>query len=109
MLTSKPKILTFHLLSNPAILSKLRAELKQALPDVNALPSIKDMEQLPYLSAVISEGLRISMGLSRRQVRISPDEKMLFHDGDREWDIPAGVSASVISSVLESSSEVQKY
>lgn len=100
LLTSGLKTLTFHLLSNPAILSKLRAELKQALPDANASPSIKDMEQLPYLGAVISEGLRISMGLSKRQTRISPDEKMLFHDGNKQWYIPAGVSASAISSVL---------
>ena len=54
----RPKVLTFHLLSNRAILSKLRTDLGLALPDANAYPSLKDMEQLPYLSAVISEGLR---------------------------------------------------
>ena len=96
----RPKVLTFHLLSNRAVLSKLRAELGLALPDANAYPSLKDMEQLPYLSAVISEGLRISMGTANRQTRLCPNKSMVFDDGNRQWHIPAGVSASVMSPIL---------
>ncbi len=41
--------LTYHLLSNPNILRRLKAELVKAMPDPNAsLPAIK-LEQLPYL------------------------------------------------------------
>ena len=88
------KVLTFHLFSNRAALSKVRAELSQTLPDASAFPSTKDMEQLPYPSAVISEGLRISLGTAHRQTRVSPDEVMVFDDGRKQWHIPAGVSAS---------------
>jgi hypothetical protein len=88
-------VLTFHLLSNPDKLKKLRAELEKAIPDVSApLPPIKDLEQLPYLTAVVSEGLRLGMGTSNRQERVAPDEAMRFNDGKKEWVVPPGVCRS---------------
>ena len=83
--------MTVHLLSNPPVLAKLRAELTAALPDVSAPLVIKDIEQLPYLSAVITEGLRLAIGTSQRQTRISPNEVMTFNDGKKKWHIPPGV------------------
>lgn len=88
--------MTFYLLSTPRVLSKLRAELKEALPDASSSPSIRSMEQLPYLSAVILEGLRISMGTSNRQTRISPDEVMVYNNGKKQWRIPAGVREHIL-------------
>jgi cytochrome P450 len=83
--------MTVHLLSTPRVLSKLRTELTAALPDVTTTLSIKDTEQLPYLSAVITEGLRLAMGTSQRQTRIS-HEVMTYNDGKKQWHIPPGVS-----------------
>ena len=85
--------MTVHLLTTPRVLGKLRAELTAALPDVSTPPRIKDIEQLPYLSAVITEGLRLAIGTSQRQTRISPSEIMTYSDGDSEkqWHIPPGV------------------
>jgi len=83
--------MTFYLLSAPNVLSKLRSELKVALPDTTTHPSIKEMEQLACLSAVILEGLRLSMGTSNRQTRMNPDSEMAFHDGKKEWRIPRNV------------------
>ncbi len=85
--------MTVHLLSTPRVLSKLRAELNAALPDVTATLSIKNTEQLPYLSAVITEGLRLAMGTSQRQTRISHDV-MMYNDGKKQWHIPPGVSGT---------------
>ena len=87
--------MTVHLLSNPLVLAKLRAELTVALPDVDAPLSIKDIEQLPYLSAVITEGLRLALGTSQRQTRISPNDIMTFNDGKKKWLIPPGVRLSL--------------
>lgn len=84
--------MTVHLLSTPRVLAKLRTELQAALPDVSAPLSIRDIEQLPYLSAVITEGLRLAMGTSQRQTRISPTDVMTFNDGKKQWHIPPGVS-----------------
>ncbi|KAK0637582.1 Cytochrome P450 monooxygenase yanH [Lasiodiplodia hormozganensis] len=85
----------YYLLSQPPTLAKLQAELAQAIPDPATIPAWHALEQLPYLSATIAEGLRLSYGLATRLARISPDEPMRFHssDGAREVDvlIPAGV------------------
>ena len=81
-----------YLLSTPRVLGRLRAELKEAIPDPAKPASIRDIEQLPYLDAVVTEGLRLAMGTSRRQTRISPSNVMVFHDGEKTWHIPPGVS-----------------
>lgn len=73
-------VLTYHVLSNPAILTKLREEMK----DKNGW---KELEQLPYLTAVIHEGLRLSYGTTTHLQRIAPDQVLKFND----WEIPPGV------------------
>ena len=83
--------MTVHLLTNPKVVKKLRAELNSALPDVSAPLSINKIEQLPYLTAVILEGFRLALGTSQRQTRIAR-EVMTYNDGKRKWHIPAGVS-----------------
>ena len=83
--------MTVHILLNPSILAKLRNELKAARPDVSAPLSMKDTEQLPYLSAVVAEGLRLAVGTSQRQTRINPNDVMVFNDGKKSWKIPPGV------------------
>jgi cytochrome P450 len=84
-------VITFHLLSNPAILQKLRTELEQAIPDPDNMVPLEKLEQLPYLCAIIQEGLRLSYGLSTRLPRVSPVDVMVFNDGQRDWNIPPGV------------------
>lgn len=63
-------IILYHLLANPEILKKLRAEL--ALIPMPA--SWIQLEQLPYLSAVIEEGNRLSFGVTARTARISREQ-----------------------------------
>ncbi|TGO54960.1 hypothetical protein BCON_0099g00200 [Botryotinia convoluta] len=60
-------IVFYHLISNSAILAKLRKELK-SLPD-NV--TWTQLEQFPYLSAVIEEGNRLAFGVTARTARIS--------------------------------------
>ncbi|BCR99312.1 cytochrome P450 [Aspergillus luchuensis] len=60
-------IIFYHLLANPTVLEKLRRELR-AVP----IPSSwTQLEQLPYLSAVIEEGNRLSFGVTARSARIA--------------------------------------
>ncbi|KAF2494452.1 oxoglutarate/iron-dependent oxygenase [Lophium mytilinum] len=63
--------ITFYLLSQPAQLRKLKNELALAIPDPSRLPTLTALEQLPYLTAVIKEGLRTSSGISTRLQRIA--------------------------------------
>ena len=82
----------YHILANPGIHSKLKAELEQAMPNGH-LPSLNKLEQLPYLSAVVQEGYRISYGVTHRLQRVSPDAALLYHD----YVIPAGTPVGMTS------------
>jgi cytochrome P450 len=72
--------ITFHLLSNPPILRKLREELEKAIPDKDdrQFPGFNQVEQLPYLSAVIQEGLRLHPPVTTRQQRVAPSEDLVY-------------------------------
>ncbi|TVY35182.1 Cyrochrome P450 monooxygenase [Lachnellula subtilissima] len=87
-------VITFHLLSNPTILERLRKELEEAIPDLNKLVP------LPYLTACIQEGLRLSYGLSTRLPRVSPVDLMVFNDGKKDWHIPRGTPTSMTSYLI---------
>lgn len=82
---------SYHIINNPPILKKLRAELEEAIPDPAAQPDLVYLERLPYLSACIQEGIRLSYGVSSRNPRISPDKPTRYKD----WVIPAGTPVSM--------------
>lgn len=66
-------VATFHLLAAPARLARLRAALAPHVPDARALPAGADLEaRVPYLAAVVLEGLRLSYGVSARTAREPP-------------------------------------
>lgn len=95
-------VTTYYLLSQPPTLSKLLSELSHAMPDPAAIPSWHSLEQLPYLSATVAEGLRLSYGLATRLARISPDEALRFRSADGAVDavippgVPVGMSAVLV-------------
>lgn len=60
-------VLIYHILSNRSILDKLRSELS-GVPEP---ASWTQLEQLPYLSAVIEEANRLSFGVTARLARIA--------------------------------------
>ena len=78
--------LIFYLLDTPGAYGKLKAELCSIAsnPD-NFLPSWSQLEQLPYFSAIIQEGLRLSPGIGCRSPRVAHSD--LYYNG---WIIPAG-------------------
>ena len=73
----------YYLTTNTSCLEKLKAELDSAMPDPSNLSSWSQLEQLPYLSAVIQEGLRISYGITTRLPRVA-NEVLTYND----WTIP---------------------
>ncbi|KAI0194578.1 putative cytochrome P450 [Astrocystis sublimbata] len=83
---------TFHILWNPAIESRLVTELVQAMPDPTS-PTLPwaQLERLPFLTAVILEGLRLSFGSVQRLPRVSRQADIQF----RSWRIPAGSAVSM--------------
>ena len=73
------RIFTYWIYSTPVILSKLRAELA---PDRDASHleswNLKRLEQLPYLTAVIMEGIRFNPGNVTGQARIAADRELVY-------------------------------
>jgi cytochrome P450 len=74
-------VITYHLLTKPAMLVKLKAEVNQAVDSSGQLPPWVVLGRLPYLGALIYEGLRLSYGLASRTSRIASGED-LFYRGD---------------------------
>ena len=87
----------FHLLSNTEILSRLRDELRGAMPNPDDIPALADLEALPYLRAVVKEAFRYGVGTSGRLPRVAPDEALFCRDGASglEWRLPPGCVVSM--------------
>lgn len=90
------KTTTYHILANPEIHARLKAELKEAMPNPAVIPPLARLETLPYLHAIVQEGHRFSHGVVGRLQRISPDAQLQYKD----WSIPAGTPVSM-SAILQ--------
>ncbi|MCJ1389938.1 hypothetical protein MMC18_002796 [Xylographa bjoerkii] len=95
-------VATYHLLSNPTILSTLKAELRAALPSSSSPAPLSLLEQLPYLTAIIQEALRLSYGVSSRLARVSPSLPLVFTDSltGKTWSIPPGTPVGMTSTLI---------
>jgi cytochrome P450 len=99
----------YHLLAQPDTLRKLKAELESAIPEPSSLPSLSTLENLPYLSAVLAEGLRLSNGVSSRLQRISPNLPLTFTDATshakspKVYTIPPGTPCSMTGLLIHTS------
>lgn len=90
------KRISFYILANPSILRKVKEELRSVMPSDGSLPPVSQLEQLPYLSAVVSEGYRKSYGVVQRLPRVSPDAPLHF----KTWVIPAGTPVGMTSLLI---------
>ncbi|THU96866.1 cytochrome P450 [Dendrothele bispora CBS 962.96] len=80
----------FHVHSDADILRRLRKELKDVWPDVNTKISYETLEKLPYLTAVIKESLRLSIGVPVGLLReIQPTSVQIMG-----YEIPRGTIVS---------------
>ncbi|OJD36070.1 cytochrome p450 [Diplodia corticola] len=117
----------YHLLANPSKLSRLRSELAPLyLPNPNPNPSSPNssspspseppppptwtrLERLPYLSAVLAEGLRLSYGVSHRLPRLSPDAPLRVVPGgapEAVATIPPGTPVSMTQMFLHDDASI---
>jgi cytochrome P450 len=88
-------VIVFYLLKDPTKLQRLTDELRKANPTTSI-----ELEQLPYLNAVVQEGLRLSYGVSHRLPRIATDETLTFVDRGKTWFIPPGVGFGTLFCLL---------
>ncbi|KAI0139140.1 putative cytochrome P450 [Hypoxylon sp. NC0597] len=99
-------VIFFYVLNDRNVYDQLMVELEGAIPNPTSRPSWNDLEKLPYLNACISEGLRLSYGVSSRLQRISPDGPMRYRPSDAvsasrsEYVIPPGIPVGMTSVLL---------
>ncbi|KAG7439845.1 cytochrome P450 [Guyanagaster necrorhizus] len=75
----------FHILTDPSMRTKLVAELKAAWPEKGLRMSYDSLEKLPYLTGVVKESLRMSIGVPVSLPRV------LCADTDIDgYSVPAG-------------------
>ncbi|KAJ3525293.1 hypothetical protein NMY22_g10639 [Coprinellus aureogranulatus] len=70
-------VAVFHILSNRDIEKRLRRELQEAWPNVDAPMPVEKLEKLPYLTAVIQEALRLGYGVVSPMPRIATYTKAI--------------------------------
>lgn len=78
-----------HLARQPVLWRQLQEELRPLVntsPD--ARPSLGDLSRLPFLSAVVKEGLRLSCPIRGHMPRVVPAGGWTY----RDFHFPAGVS-----------------
>ncbi|KAJ5613912.1 cytochrome P450 [Penicillium herquei] len=83
-------VAVFHLLNDEVMMLKLRKELQAVVLPADTPLTSTHLEQLPYLTGIIKEALRLPFGLVTRTPRISPIEPLFFED----YVIPPGTPVS---------------
>ncbi|RYO90214.1 hypothetical protein DL766_006137 [Monosporascus sp. MC13-8B] len=85
------RLIIYHVFSKVEILERLRVELAKAAAESPAGSdgnlALRTLEQLPYLTAVLMEGQRLSPAIGGRSQRIAPDRELVYDD---KWRIPTG-------------------
>ncbi|KAI0024381.1 cytochrome P450 [Xylariomycetidae sp. FL0641] len=88
------RVIIFNVFNDPTILRRLRQELMQCAGNLE----LKTLEQLPYLNAILMEGLRLSPAIATRMARISPDADVSY----QQWKIPAGTPVGMTLVLMHS-------
>ncbi|KAK1965151.1 benzoate 4-monooxygenase cytochrome P450 [Colletotrichum sublineola] len=91
-------VITYYLLAQPEIYARLMEDLHDVDPS-----NLKwtQLEQKPYLWAIIHESLRMMPGVSHRSARIAREEELVYktRDGKKEWVIPRGTPVGMTSMI----------
>jgi len=97
--------IAMYLLQDGSKLRQLRAELDAMWEyhDAHAsTPSWTDLEKAPYLSACVTEGLRMAIGAMNRSPRVFPDDDVKVCG----WTIPKGTPFSMSTYWMHNDSSV---
>ena len=87
---------TYYIASDGGVRDKLMEELEAAIPEASGTIPLTELEQLPYLTAVYLEILRISYGVCHRLQRVCPDQVIQYH----EYTLPPGTPISMTSMLI---------
>ncbi|KAI0143467.1 cytochrome P450 [Xylariaceae sp. FL1272] len=88
--------ITANLLGDPAKLAKLRSELWDAMQAKGRELVYADLRELPYITGVVNEGLRVANPTPSRLPRVCNDQDFKY----RQWIIPRGTTISTTTQNL---------
>ena len=86
----------YHLTVQPDKMERLQEEIRLIMPNPQQPAKLQQLEQLPYLTSVIMESLRLGNGVSTRLARTAPDRSLFFQD----WEIPKGTPVGMTSTLI---------
>lgn len=89
------RLILFHVYTSAPILQRLRQELATVFLDESGSHPLKALEQLPYLAAVLMEGMRLSPAIATRAARVT-DKDLQYND----WVIPAGTPVGMTTYLM---------
>jgi len=89
------RLIFYHVFTNGQILQRLRRELSVAAAGSSGPLPLKALEQLPYLTSVLMEGMRLSPAIGTRAARVT-DKDLLYGD----WRIPAGTPVGMTTLLM---------
>lgn len=95
------RLILFHVYSNTSILQRLRNEIKSTTTGASQPFTVKTLEQLPYLTATLMEGMRLSPAIASRMARVT-DKDLLFD----KWQIPAGTPVGMTTILMHTDEEI---
>ncbi|KAI1779039.1 putative cytochrome P450 [Hypoxylon cercidicola] len=94
--------ITCHLLSDPSKLHRLRQELGAAEAAKGGPLGYADLRELPYITGVINEGLRLANPTPSRLPRVCEDQDLRY----KQWVIPRGTTISTTTQDTHNDSRV---
>ena len=94
-------IVTFYIINDASIREKLQTEVGDLMAKTGPSPKWQQLEQLPYLTAVITEGLRVGYGVSHRLQRLFPDTALQYNG----YTVPPMTPVSMTSVLLHDNPE----
>ncbi|KAI9763704.1 MAG: hypothetical protein M1840_009177 [Geoglossum simile] len=86
---------TWSVISDQRVYRKLKEELRRVMPDRDAVVDSAMLENLPYLTGVVKESIRLSYGVPGRLARTVPASGAVICG----WQVPAGTTISQSSYV----------
>lgn len=102
-------VIMYHLLAKPGLRLRVLQELRTIMPSSKSdLPTVAQLERLPFLTAVIHEGTRLGHGVAGRLVRIAPAEDLYYSppDGSTVYQIPRGATFSQSSYLIHTNQDL---
>ena len=104
------RFILYHLYNNSILLHRLPTELRDLLSTLNTNPqdepTLTQPQRLPYLTAVITEAVGLSLGVANQLTRIVPDRE-LVPDGNTV--IPTGTPVSMTDNTVSAPGDERAY